>query len=302
MVATLCAPLPAIAAPDHDIHFLSEHVPESGMDADYASLPWPGGQLAPDRWQTSVDVAAAHTRTEFIELDGPIVAVAAGTGVNDRWGYQVMGFYADMRVSGEGGRAPLTAGLQRDVPLDLPQLADFANARGTVRHFGIGAAAVHARGLESRSAQLIAGVLLEGLDVDAFQLDYRLVAGADAAGLVEHSSLATFVTPFVAWQQTRRISERWTWSPRARLMFPLPPGDFTGRVTGPGFDLETPRDGPPIGIGDPFVSLGLAFAHAPSGFEVDVGGMLFFAAGEHVSHAGVQDAVLLHFAWRPRAR
>ena len=89
---------------------------------------------------------------------------------------------------------------------------------------------------------------------------------------------------------------------RALLTFPLPPGDFDGRLTGPGFDLGTPQDGPSGAIGDPFVALGLALANAPSGLEIDLGGALLFPVTEHVSHAGVSHAFVVHVAWRPRPR
>ena len=84
------------------------------------------------------------------------------------------------------------------------------------------------------------------------------------------------------------------------LAYPLPPGDFDSRLSGPGFDLSTPSDGHALEIGDPYFTVGLAFAHRPTGLEVDLGGMLFYAAGEHVSHAGVERAVLVHVAWRRR--
>ncbi|HET7133790.1 MAG TPA: hypothetical protein VFJ95_16160, partial [Gammaproteobacteria bacterium] len=60
----------AAADSEHDIHFLAEHVTESGMDAHYQSLPWPAGRLSPGEWQTSLDASSARTRTDFIDLDG----------------------------------------------------------------------------------------------------------------------------------------------------------------------------------------------------------------------------------------
>ena len=81
----------------------------------------------------------------------------------------------------------------------------------------------------------------------------------------------------------------------------LTPGDLDGRLTGPGFDLATPQDGDPLAIGDPYVAAGLALAHAPSGFEIDLGSTLWFPHAEHVSHAGVDEAVVLHVAWRRRS-
>ena len=114
--------------------------------------------------------------------------------------------------------------------------------------------------------------------------------------------MPTYVTPFIGWQQTRQISARWAWSPRAMLMHPLPPGDLDTRLTGPGFDLATPGDGTALEFGDPFVSLGVALAHLPSGLEIDLGSTAFFPSAEHVSHAGVDRAYVVHVAWRRRPR
>jgi hypothetical protein len=292
----------AAADSSHDIHYLAEHVPESGMDAHYQSLPWPAGRLTRGEWQTSLDVSHAATRTDFIDLDGSMIAFAAATGASERWGYELLGFDSEMQVSGGGGRAVLGAGFLR-TPLHVPELAEYPAARGTVRQFGIGAAAVREiRARAPSSAQLIFGALVERVDVAGYELDYLLLAGPDAGvtGILDHSSRATFVTPFVAWQQTRALSRRWDWSPRAMFALPLPAGDFDARLVGPGFDVSTRADGSPLKIGDGSAMFGLALMHRPSGLEIDLGGMLFFPLHEHLSHPGVDRAVLTHVAWRRR--
>ncbi len=293
----------AAAQTDHDIHFTAEHVPESGMDAHYASLPWPAAHLAEGEWRPSVDLSTASTRTDFIDLDGPMVAVAATRGTGHERGYEVLGFFSEMEISGPGGRSVLAPDFLRDVPLDLPNAADFTEPRGTLQHFGVGAAYVRERG-RKRPSQLIVGVLLETADIAGFAMDYRLAEGADAgaSGVLDHSSRASYLTPFVGWQQTRALSPRWTWSPRVSLTHPLPNGDLDGRLTGSGFDLGTPEDGSPLEFGDPFVTFGLALGHVPSGFEIDLGATALFAAAEHVSHDGVDRALVVHVAWRPGTR
>lgn len=300
----LAGALPAAAASDHDIHFLSEHVLESAMDAHYLSLPWPAGHLEPGEWQQSVDLSTASTRTDFIDIDGPMIAFAAASGVTETSGYQLLGFYGDMKISGSG-RSVLQPWFLRDVPLDLPQPADFTNARGTFRHFGIGAAYVRepTHSHAGHSPQLIFGALLERAEISGFAFDYLLVAGADAgaSGLLEHRSRANSVTSFIGWQQTRSISTRWAWSPRAMALHPLSSPTLDARLTGPGFDLATPGDGDSLGFGDPFVSVGLALKHVPSGLEIDFGSTVFFPSAEHKSHAGVDRAYVVHVAWRHRS-
>jgi len=293
------AALPSIAPAqsDHDIHFLSEHAIESGMDAHYQALPWPAGPLEKGRWAKSLDFSTAHTDTDFIDVDGPMLAFSTATAFAPGRGYELLGFYGTMDVSGGGGRAPLTGEFLDDVPLDLPALADFTNPRGRLRHYGVGAAYVRDG---AHASQLVLGLLLEHIDAAGFAFDYTVAEGASAGvgGMLDHSHDATFVTPLVGWQLTRPLARHWSWSPRVQLAYPLPPGDLDGRITGPGFDLSTPQDGDPLAIGDPYIGAGLALAHEPSGFEVDLGGTLWFPHAEHVSHAGVDDAVVLHVAWR----
>jgi len=284
---------------EHDIHFLSEHAVESGMDAHYAALPWPDAHLEHGTWRQSVDLSMASTRAELIDLDGSMIGLGATRATGPGRGYELLGFYSEMNVSGTGGRSVLAGYYLNSVPLDLPNAADFTAPRGTLRHFGVGAAYVRTLG----SSQLIAGLLVERADVLGFEMNYRLAGGADAGttGLYGQSSAAAFLTPLVGWQQIRTISSRWTWSPRALVTFPLPPGDFDYRLTGPGFDLGTPQDGTTGAIGDSFVALGLALAHVPSGLEIDLGGALLFAATEHLSHPGVDRAFVVHVTWRPHA-
>ena len=284
--------LPAIAASDHDIHYLAEHVPESGMDANYQALPWPDVPLEQHRWAQSIDLSTAHTTTDFIDLDGPTVAFAATRGVGPGRGYELLAFYSTMDISGSSDR--LTLPWLHGVPLDLPQPADFSHPRGTYSHYGVGGAIVRDRG---HAGQLVAGLLLDRVDATDFKLDYTLAAGADtgAAGVIDYSHHATFLTPFVGWQRTNRLSQHWSWTPRAQYLHPLPPGDMDVRLTGPGFDM-TAED--PIDMGDPYVAAGLALSHAPSGFEIDLGSMLFFPLAERVSHPGVERAFLVHVAWR----
>ena len=292
------AALPRLAAADdHDIHFLSEHVTESGMDAHYQALPWPAGPVEHGRWSQSIDFSTAHTTTDFIDLDGPMIAFSAATGTTPGRGYELLGFYSTMDISGDGGRVDMTGEFLDDVPLDLPAPADFTNVRGTFRHYGVGAARVRDG---AHGSQRVFGLLLENIDAAGFAMDYTLAAGADAgvSGVLDHSHHATFVTPFVGFAWTRPLAKNWSWSPRVRLAYPLPPGDLDGRITGPGFDLSTPQDGDPLQIGDPYVAAGLALAHEPSGFEIDVGSTLWFPSAEHISHAGVDKAVMLHVAWR----
>jgi len=267
---------------NEDIQFLVEHAVESAIDSVHMSLPWPSGSLAPGRWQPSVDLASAQTSTDFMDMTGSVATVAFTRGVNARWGYELMATQGAFEISGGDGRAPLTQKFLGTVPLDLPQSADFTATRGTQRHLAIGGAAVHElSGADAvRSAQLVTGLLVERVQITDFAMDYRLVDGANAGstGTLQYDSGATFLTPFVSWQQTRTLAPHWTWVPRAMFILPLPPHELDARLTGPNFDLSTPHDGPTMEVGDAFLVLGLAFGHRRTGLEIDVGGLLYFPA------------------------
>jgi hypothetical protein len=296
-----CACAATRARADEDIHFLAEHAVESGMDDRYMALPWPSRSVGAHTWQSSVDVASATTTTHFVRLDGSLVSAAAAHGITPRWGYEIMGSFGRLRLSGSLGGERLTQGYLSAVPLDLPAQANFTGTRGTETLEAAGVAAIHelAPPDSSVSAQLVFGFLLERVDVDGFEMNYRLASGADsgATGALGYDAHASFVTPFVGWQQTRPISAHWSWSPRALFLDPRPPRALTTRIAGRDFVLSTAGESS-IPIGDGFATAGLAFAHRPSGLEIDVGGLLYYAVGESATHPGVTHARILHVAWR----
>jgi len=90
--ALALAASPVLAASDYDIHYLAEHVPESGMDAHYQTLPWPNAPLEQSGWEQSIHLSTAHTTTDFIDVDGPMVAFAATRRVAPGRGFQLLGF------------------------------------------------------------------------------------------------------------------------------------------------------------------------------------------------------------------
>jgi hypothetical protein len=193
-----------------------------------------------------------------------------------------------------------------EAPLDLPQVGEFSGLRGTQKQLSLGAAAVrerHATGAR-RSTQLIAGLLLERVEVGSLRMGYRLASGGDSgvAHTLQYAASPSFVTPFVGWQQTRQASARFAWSPRAMLVVPLPPRDLDVALAGSPLDPAAPPDSPPIQMGDAFIVLGLALRHRPSGLEIDLGGRVYYAAAESASHPGVDGARVVHIAWHHGVR
>ncbi|HEX2645210.1 MAG TPA: hypothetical protein VHU81_19585 [Thermoanaerobaculia bacterium] len=293
-------------APHEDIHFLAEHLPESGQDARFLSLPWLGSPLTAGEWQQTVQIGYNDSSAGgFMTLSGPMAALSAGYGVSDRWGIEGLAFYDSMQVGGDRGREVLRGAGLRGVPLDLPEFADFSNPRGDYLHWGAGAALVRelSPAGAARHWSLTAGVLYDHLEMKDFQLDYRVTGGtsAGASGVLDHSGEADFLTPFLGLQQIRPLGTRFSLSPRAIAGAPLPPGDFDTRLTGPGFDLSTTRgDGHPGQIGDAFLGFGLGIQHLRSGLEVELGSMVWYPLFERATHQGVDRSYLVQLAWHHR--
>ncbi|HKV08637.1 MAG TPA: hypothetical protein VJ725_10895 [Thermoanaerobaculia bacterium] len=307
LLLILGSALPARAAlsnaPHEDVHFLAEHLPESGMDARFLSLPGPGEPLAAGRWQTVVEAGYAATSAGFFDLEGPLVAAAGIYGLSERWGIEGLAFYDALKVSGGEGREVLRAPFAPGVPLDLPEYARFSNPRGDYLHWGIGAAAVRELSPAGSAKRwtLMAGLLWDRLEMDGFAADYRIEGGESAgvSGVLDHSLTADFWTPFVGLQQTRPWGPRFALVPRAVAGAPLPPRDFPGRITGPGFDRSSEDPGGNPGkIGDAFVGLGLGLRDRRTGLEVDLGGTLYFWGFEKLTHPGVDRALLIQLSWR----
>lgn len=298
-----------LSNPDpEDIHYLAEHLLESGQDARFLSLPWLGSPLEAGEWQQTVQLGYNDSGAGgFMTLRGPMVAASAGYGLSDRWGIEGLAFYDSMQVGGGHGREVLRGFSLRGVPLDLPEYADFSNPRGDYRHWGAGVALVRelSPAEAARHWSLTAGLLYSHLDIKDFQLDYRMATGAStgATGVLDHSSQADFLTPFLGIQQIRPLGTRFSLSPRAVAGIPLPPGDLDGRLTGPGFDVSTARgDGHPGQIGDAFLGLGLGIQHLRSGLEIDLGSMVWYPLFERATHQGLDRSYGVQLAWHYRPK
>jgi hypothetical protein len=290
----------ALPNPDpEDIEYIAEHLPESGMDARFLALPWPAGRLEAGRWQTTLEGGYVETAASLLKLDGPLLAASAAYSFRNGWAVEGMGFYDKLTVSGGHGREVLRLTFAHP-PLDLPEFADFSNPSGDYLYYGAGLGLVWQRpGADAdRWWTFTAGALWTRLELDGFQMDYQVATGASAGaqGILDHSGTNDFATPFVGLQLTRLLGERFSVSPRALAVFPLPKGEFTGRVTGPGFDLGTESGSGPQ-IGDPFVALGLELLHRPTGLGIDLGGAVYFAGAEGIVHKGVSRALTLQVAW-----
>ncbi|HEX3129376.1 MAG TPA: hypothetical protein VH394_18720 [Thermoanaerobaculia bacterium] len=307
LAALFLAAAPVLAAipnPDpEDIDYIAEHLPESGQDARFLSLPWPSERLRQGGWQTTIEGGYVDTAASFMTLDGPMIAASAAYSFRDGWALAGLGFYDSLTISGDRGREILNPTFARP-PLDLPEFANFSNPRGDYLYTGAGLGLFRdfpGPEPERRWWTFAAGVIWTRLELDGFQMDYEVATGqsAGAQGVLDHSSTNDYATPFVGLRQTRLIGERYSIAPRILAASPLPKGDFTGRITGPGFDLggKGATSGRSTKIGDPFVALGMEILHRPSGLGVDLGGTVYFAGAEGIVHKGVSRALTLQISW-----
>lgn len=307
LLAAAASPLAAaLAEPPHvDIRFLSEHLPEAAQDARAHALPWPDSAPAPGRWRPFAAAGWSSARVDFLEESGWLASAGAQRGFERDRALVLFGFYDAFAVGGGPGEQVLSADFLAESPLDLPERARFSDPRGAFRHYGVGAAwswRVSPPGAR-RPWRAEAGLLVDRLTLDGYELDYELLGGADAGarGVLDQSSEATFATPFVGIGCTLPLGSAFALVPRALGGVPLPEGDFGGRLTGPGFDLSSQDPGGRPGrIGDGFLAVSVGLLHAPSGLELDLGGALFYPLFEAATHDGVDRAALVHLTWRAR--
>jgi hypothetical protein len=305
LILTAATPLSAALAnaPHEDIHVLAEHLPEVAQDARYFSLPWPGERPAPGRWQPFVGLGWNSAKADFMKESGALFSFGATRGWTERSALTLFGFYDRFDVSGGSGEQVLRASFA-PVPLDLPERAVFSSPEGTFTHYGVGAAWAHeiSETGAARPTSVEAGLAVDRLLLKNYRMHYRVPVGdAFAEGTLDHSSEATFVTPFVGFEKRFSLGGSFYLIPRVMAGAPLPPADFDGRLTGPGFDLSSgDPGGKPGKIGDGFVSLGAGFLHRRSGIEIDLGALAGFPLFESATHPGVDQSFLLHLVWRHR--
>lgn len=291
----------AVIPPKEDVHFLLEHLAEAAQDARYFTLPWPAATSAD--WKPVVAVAATRFDVTIAKTQGFLLTAGAARRLDERWSYELIGFFDQFNVGGNATEHVLTHGPIAQVPLDIPELAEFSTPGGKIHHSGIGA--VFRRELQSGNSAWrqagIAGLLLERLALADFRIHYRLLAGANAgaAGVLDYSGANNFISPFIGYQAERSLSSRWTVAPRAAFGIPLPVGEFDPRLTGPGFDLTPESTGSGHGrIGDGYLLLGMGVRDRLSGMEIDLGSMLTFPLIERLTHEGVNQGIFISLTWR----
>lgn len=296
----------AIENPPHvDIRFLGEHLPEAAQDARAFSLPWLDSAPGTGQWRAFAGAGYTSARAGFLDETGFLGTFGVERGFARDRALVVFAFYDRFSVSDGRGEQVLSASFLETSPLDLPERALFSNARGSFRHFGLGAEWSFRISPPSarRPWRGELGLLIDRLALDAYRVDFELLGGHDAGvrGTLDQSGSATFVTPHFGIGRTLPLGQRFALVPRVLAGAPLPAGGFDGRLVGPGFDQSSREaGGRPGKIGDGFVALSVGLVYLPSGVEVDLGGALAYPQFERLTHDGVSRSLLVAVAWRGR--
>jgi hypothetical protein len=291
--------------PTENIHYLAEHLPEAAQDARYYALPWTLPDDSPDRstdeWRPVVAIAGANLKSKLANARGGLLTL----GVEHNWSkstrYSLLAFYDDFRVYGGNSQNVLVSGPNPDVPLDIPEYATFSNPHGRFLHTGLGLVIRHDDNPEADGWALVGGALLERLTLDDYHVDYRLETGADAGteGRVEYGGSNNYITPFIGTQYRYHAGSRFLLLPRIAAGAPLPAGEMTMRITGPGFSSSTDSPGGSnIAIGDPYVMTGVGLYDRHTHLEYEIGALITYPVYERLIHEGVDNSFMISVSWR----
>jgi hypothetical protein len=295
----------SVIPPKENIHYIAEHLAEAAQDARYFALPWTMSAKQ-DEWRPVVAIAGTEFRSELADARGGLLTVGFERGWNATTSYSLLAFYDRFNVYGGSSENVLTAGPIRNVPLDIPENAIFSNPQGHFIHSGLGLVVRRDKHASSENGwALVGGVLLEHLALSDYRYRYRLTSGADAGveGVYEYGGSSNFINPFFGGQYRYRLGSRFSLLPRMAVGIPLPPGDITTRMTGPGFDLTAESTGAQnIHIGDGYLILGMGLHDRAMHLEYDLGSIVTFPLIERLTHQGVDNGVMFSVTWRGAKR
>jgi len=295
-VAIVQFAMPATAAADEELGFTAEHMIEAQMDARYMALP-------------EIELRTSDARSTRFGIGYMTTAGGPTTSANllldvqrfkplanhERWAVVLGGFVDLIRFDGTGGNVTIDPNFLSSSPVDTPFDADVLDVSGDALHMGLSVAA--ARQISASSAWQ-AGVMLEYYDVDEFKVAFRTGGPAGFDGMLDYAGNYNSITPFVTFRHVYpRHSERFTYSSRALLAWPVPRRGFQGQINGPGFQLEGDSETAGTGrhIPDGFAGLGFAIESVARRWRVDVGASLWLYLAENKGHEGVDPPLYVHF-------
>jgi hypothetical protein len=289
------------AAAKEDIEYVAEHLPEVAMDHRYATLPVWNPTRQTDGWSFAAQAGFGATSAGNLEIEGPLLALAASRALSQRWSVGVLAFADTLGLSG-GEQRQLQTLFAPSTPILRPVDARFDGLDGRMRHYGAGlvAAMRSDRGWPGEH-RWVGGVLFEQVELRDYRWNFQILAG-DAAGTrgeIDFDNDYREVTPFAGLQLIRERGD-WTFSPHALFAMPLPRRGFVGHIQTAQFDIH--GDQADAGSGkhfpDPSVTLGLDVTYRPSHLSFDIGTALTQELIEPVVHKGVNSDWVLSVRWQ----
>ena len=302
VLALVCLAATEQCVAAHDIEFVAEHLPEVSMGNRYASLPlW--GLAGESRDLPVVTMQGAWSRTESggLSIQGPMFSLGISHKLTGAWRWGAFGFYDPLKLQATHDERPLQTLFSPETPIQRPVAARFSNMDGRSTDYGAGVFIAHAQ----HSAWLgeyewTVGVLWQWIELRHDRLDYEILEGPQrgVTGQIDFDTDYTHVAPF-AGVQLPRTTGRWTISPHALLVVPLPRRALVGHITGPGFDLRGDAE-QTVGnhFGDPSVTVGVSFSFQPLHLSIDLGAFATQAVLERKIHPGIERNYLLSVAWQ----
>lgn len=283
------------AVAEEELGFTAEHMIEAQMDARYMALPeieLPTSDTGRTRFGTGyMTTSGGPTTSANLLLD---VQRYKPLAKHERWAVVLGGFVDLIQFDGTGGPVTIDPNFLSTSPVDTPFAADVLDVSGNALHMGASVAA--ARQISASSAWQ-AGIMLEHYDVDEYKVAFRTDGPARFEGELDYAGTYDSVTPFVAFRHVfPRRSERYTFSSRALLAWPVPRRGFHGQISGPGFRVEGDSETAGTGrhIPDGFAGVGFAIESAARRWRVDVGASLWLYLAENKGHEGVDPPLFVY--------
>jgi hypothetical protein len=284
-----------------DMDFVAEHLPEAAMDDRLLSLPVSyANDEQPTNWSAQVEALVARIESGRVNLGGPGVGLGLRRQLHRSWAVLGVAYFDHLDVSGTLEQRPVAPIFSESFPVSLPADATLDNQRGTMNHYGLGAALRYQP--EARPYSATFGVIRSAVKLNGYRVDYLLTSGPDAgtAGTLDYSANYSFWIPFaqLEWRWTR---DDWQLSPRASLGLPMPRRGWRGRMQGPGFDISGDTDaiGRGTHMGDAFAGFGLGLTYTPWHLTLDAGSLLNQVLLEPRIHKGIDRAWLMSIEWQP---
>ena len=295
VAAVVLSAVPFMATAEEELGFRAEHMIEAQMDARYMALPEielqtydaPSARFGIGYMTTSGGPTTSANLLLDIQRFKPLPK-------HERWAVVLGGFVDLIRFDGTGGHVTIDPNFLSTPPVDTPIDADVLDVSGDALHMGVSVAA--ARQLSASSAWQ-AGLMLEYYDVDELEVAFRANGPDGFDGVADYAGNYSSVTPFVTFRHLfPHRSERFSFSGRALLAWPLPRRGFQGQLSGPGFHAEgdTETAGTGRHIPDGFAGLGFAIESVAHHWRVDVGASLWLYLAENKGHEGVDAPLFVH--------